>query len=239
MQLRIWTRALLVALLVSVGHGPALAAGFTVNDTTDRVDANPGDGTCATAAPVVCTLRAAVQEANALAGADVITIPAGAFTLSLTGADDDAAVTGDLDVTAPLTITGNGAAGPNATIVSGADTVRVFDILGSAGNVSISALTVTNGFSGVGQLAGGIWNSATLTLSNVRVLDSEGRLGGGGINNDNTLTATDVTIAGCTTNSQGGGLYNTGSATLTGVTLSGNHSGAIGGRHPERRYDRA
>ena len=37
-----------------------------------------------------------------------------------------------------------------------------------------------------------VWNTATLTLSQVRVEDSEGRLGGGGILNDTELTATDV-----------------------------------------------
>jgi CSLREA domain-containing protein len=40
-----------------------------VNSTLDAIDAVPGDGICATAGPTpVCTLRAAVQEANALAG---------------------------------------------------------------------------------------------------------------------------------------------------------------------------
>ena len=39
------------------------AATFTVNNTADAVDANPGDGVCETAlGNVSCTLRAAVQE---------------------------------------------------------------------------------------------------------------------------------------------------------------------------------
>ncbi len=45
---------------------PASADTFTVDNTGDDPDANPGDGTCATSGGV-CTLRAAIQEANATA----------------------------------------------------------------------------------------------------------------------------------------------------------------------------
>ena len=45
---------------------------FTVNSTADTVDANIGDGICATAG-AVCTLRAALAEANATPAADIIT----------------------------------------------------------------------------------------------------------------------------------------------------------------------
>ncbi len=48
-----------------------------MNDTGDAADATPGNGACATAG-AVCTLRAAIQEANALAGADSITFNIGA-----------------------------------------------------------------------------------------------------------------------------------------------------------------
>ena len=47
-------------------------ATFTVNSTGDTVDANKGDGICA-ASDGTCTLRAAIEEANAWAGADTIT----------------------------------------------------------------------------------------------------------------------------------------------------------------------
>ncbi len=52
----------------------ALAAGpltMTVNSTGDAVDANPGDAVCSTSGNV-CTLRAAVMEANARPGAENI-----------------------------------------------------------------------------------------------------------------------------------------------------------------------
>lgn len=61
---------------------PGSSALFIVDTTAaDLGDLVPGDGKCewATIVPVGqrCTLRAAVQEANALAGADVILIPDG------------------------------------------------------------------------------------------------------------------------------------------------------------------
>ena len=56
------------------------AAGFVVNSTSDAVDINPGDGICAASANR-CTIRAAIQEANTLPGADTISIPSGTYTM--------------------------------------------------------------------------------------------------------------------------------------------------------------
>jgi CSLREA domain-containing protein len=68
--------------------GRAHAATFTVDSTGDGADQTPGDGNCQTAPPVPrCTLRAAIQEANALAGADIIAFGiagAGVHTISPT-----------------------------------------------------------------------------------------------------------------------------------------------------------
>ena len=105
------------------------AADFTVNVTTDAVDVDPGDGICEVTATLGdCTLRAAVMEANALAGADTITLPAGLYTLTITGVDEnpsagqpweavinsDASI-GDLDITQDVTITGAGPGNDPAT----------------------------------------------------------------------------------------------------------------------------
>jgi CSLREA domain-containing protein len=51
--------------------GPAGAATFVVNSTGDAGDNSAGDGVCNDGSGN-CTLRAAIEEANALAGADVI-----------------------------------------------------------------------------------------------------------------------------------------------------------------------
>jgi CSLREA domain-containing protein len=69
-----------VALLIIVFlcmFGPAqharAAAFFVVNSEGDQPDANPGDGLCQIGRGGECTLRAAIQEANALSGHDTIT----------------------------------------------------------------------------------------------------------------------------------------------------------------------
>ncbi len=75
---------------------------FIVDTIDDIPDANPGDGTCA-AVPGTdsCSLRAAIQEANAYQGGRrPVTIELGPGTYDLTIPPDDAAdeATGDLDM---------------------------------------------------------------------------------------------------------------------------------------------
>ncbi|MGZ9166710.1 MAG: CSLREA domain-containing protein, partial [Anaerolineales bacterium] len=69
---------ILALLLGQFGLSPvAAAANFIVNSSADMVDADPGDGLCETDITGDCTLRAAIQETNALVGADTISVPAG------------------------------------------------------------------------------------------------------------------------------------------------------------------
>ncbi|MEZ4485138.1 MAG: hypothetical protein R2864_11285 [Syntrophotaleaceae bacterium] len=63
---------------MGIGSNPLGAASFTVDTTSDSVDVNPGDSICADS-DGSCSLRAAVMEANALAGADAIALPAGTY----------------------------------------------------------------------------------------------------------------------------------------------------------------
>ncbi len=48
-----------------------LVVDWLINHNGDGVDANPGDGLCETSTPGQCTLRAAIMESNAWAGADL------------------------------------------------------------------------------------------------------------------------------------------------------------------------
>src|SRR6185369_11267116 len=96
---------------------------------------------CATAAPVVCTLRAAIQASNANSGADTIVIPAGTFTLTIAGRGEDVAATGDLDITDAVTITG---AGATSSIIDGGGLDRVFDVFAN-GTTTMSGLTIRHG----------------------------------------------------------------------------------------------
>ena len=76
---KIMMLVLTVTLAFSVN---ASAAIFVVNTTADTQDAVAGDGICADSGGA-CSLRAAITEANALAGADIITLPVGTYTTTL------------------------------------------------------------------------------------------------------------------------------------------------------------
>src|SRR5262245_3243074 len=112
----------LVAGLTLVGQAAsAHAAGktFSVNSTVAAPDANPGDGKCETASGNnICTLRAAIMETNALAGADTINLQAGTTYVLTRAGIDDTALNGDLDITDDLTINGGGA-GAGSSIIDG------------------------------------------------------------------------------------------------------------------------
>ncbi len=194
---------LLVGLLLAA---PAQAVHiFSVNSDVDAADTNPGDGSCV--APIGggnlgCTLRAAVQEANALFTAATphttnitIALPQGTFTLT-GAANEDNAASGDLDIlgtcqnasinTPCLTIKGISAVG---TIINGAFLDRVFHIVGR-NTVKITGLTIQNGRA-ANDSGGGIKNTnGWVTLENCRVTNSDagtatgsGGYGGGGIYN--------------------------------------------------------
>ena len=145
-----------VSVIVVPGNG------FLVNSTADRVDSNIGDGTCSTGLLVgsdpECTLRAAVQESNASAIVDDVYLPAGTYTLTITGSED-AAIAGDLDITDTLTITGLVSAA--TTIVQAGTTTangidRVFHVR-SSGSLTITDMTVRHGIEndGAGIRRGG------------------------------------------------------------------------------------
>lgn len=82
-----------IGIVILFGLTPALVfsetrATFTVNSTVDASDENIGNGTCRTAAGV-CTLRAAIEEANFTTGADTINFNVGSglqtFTPTISG----------------------------------------------------------------------------------------------------------------------------------------------------------
>ena len=136
--------------LILIAASPAKAATFVVNDVNDVQDATAGDGICETAlGNGVCTLRAAITEANALAGPDIITLPAGTYTTTLAGAGENLNASGDYDINSDITING---AGAGTTIVQAAATrgvalERVFHIrFVSPGTTAVlSDLTVRYG----------------------------------------------------------------------------------------------
>jgi len=101
-----------------------LSRPFIVDTGVDGVDADPADDRCATATGT-CTLRAAVQQANATPGFDVIELAARQHSLSLAGGAENLGATGDLDLRAELLIRGAGSA---LTRISGDAIDRVLDV---------------------------------------------------------------------------------------------------------------
>ena len=201
------------------GVGPLST--FTVNSPADAVDAAPGDGVCATAGSV-CTLRAAIQEANALSGDDIINLPAGTYTLALTGTNEDLAATGDLDLTSNVALTGAGAA---TTIIDANWVDRVLHVTG-AYTVSISGVTLTRG-NGSG---GGVRNDGgVLAMTSSALFENNAAAAGGGILNSGILTITHSTVVDNNAGADAGGVLNSGTLTITGSTLSSNNARTDGG----------
>lgn len=212
------------------------AATFTVNSTADSVDAAPGNGTCADAAGA-CSLRAAISEANALAGADTITLPAGTYTTTLPTSNENLNANGDLDIRQDLTITGAGAGTTfvEADAATATASDRVFHIPLAGVVVVIENLTVRNGFlldPGVpfGR-GGGIQNFGNLTLNGVTVSGNQTGTRAGGIHSTgagNVLTLNNSTVSGNAVtspdaNSFGGGIFvENGTSNFTGSSVTGN-----------------
>src|SRR6266446_5017095 len=247
--------ALLIAAAWLMGGGvPAWAAvqTFNVNSTADLANSSPTSKVCATATGV-CTLRAAIQASNANAGTDTIVLPAGVYTLTIAGRNEDLAAKGDLDITDPVNITG---AGASSVIIDGNGIDRVFDVFAN-GTTTISGVTIRNGNAGgtcsitmtqtcvantgcpsgetcVFDPGGGVRTGAILannvvTLNLIRVAVTQNTSGGkgGGIGSDSDVNLTNVTIYGNTADSGAGIKHNSGTATLVNVTIS-NNNGAEG-----------
>lgn len=225
-------RLLLVAATIVAWPGSALGATFITNSTVDAVDAVIGNGVCLTAGGV-CTLRAAIQEANALPGPHLIVLVPGIYRLTIAGRGETNAATGDLNVKvlAGLTIQGTAAA---TTIIDGNGLDRVF--LANFGLLTLNDLTVQNGYPGAAP-GGCILNmGVSLFLTRVVVKSCQADGPGAGIcviGGPATVNLTDTTISQnvVTNNSGGGGLYlvNDIFATLTRTTVSANAAGFAAG----------
>ncbi len=169
-----WKLLLTLALAVLMWFaGSAVAATFTVNTTADTPDARPGDGVCADSSGN-CSLRAAIMEANALGGSHTIVLQSGqTYTLSRDTAagDENNAAEDDLDITATITIQGNGATvqrDPALTCnMNGTNQVgefRIFHVL-SRGNLTLDNITVRNGCADDSWLSSTIHGGGILVAS--------------------------------------------------------------------------
>ena len=242
-----------IILAITAGSLPVRSAVFNVNTTNDLIDIAPGDGVCDDGLGN-CGLRAAIQEANALAGTDSILLGAGNYVLTLGGINEDFSATGDLDIRSDIIVSGINA---RTVIVDGNANDRVFHII--SGSLTASQITVYNGYLSANHGAGICNDLQTLTLVDVTIDDnhavgdlggmSSGAFGGGLYNNNGTITCTRVTISNNTSSGgagqdgvypgggagggggagMGGGLYNTALATATFTNCTFSNNEATGG----------
>ena len=190
----------------------AQAAEFTVNATGDHA-ADACDGTD-------CTVRDAIAAANAAAGADTITVPAGTYALSARRAGRSPS---------PVTISGPATSQPTA-ILDAAYSNRIFDVAATASAVTISHLRVTRGQSP--DLTGGsglLQRGGTVTLDH-DVFDAlSNNLSGGALPlQSGTLNVTDTEVRD-THAFRGGGLFVAGGTANVDRTLWLDNDGTTGG----------
>ncbi|MBI5450308.1 MAG: CSLREA domain-containing protein [Gammaproteobacteria bacterium] len=217
-----------MALAILLPLSTARAFTYTVNDTADAVDTSPGDGLCNTGTNT-CSLRAAIQEANTWPGADTITIPAGSYTLTISG-NDNVAAAGDLDIIESVEIHG---AGASSTIIDGnavndpAGASRIFDIF-TGTTVTLSGVTLQNGKVNVDGGGGAVYNrGATLSIQDCVLKDNLSTLaqeGGGAIANWGTLAISHSTISSNTATNGGAISQSAGSSIIDTTTIDGNSS---------------
>jgi hypothetical protein len=233
-----WDVALGIALLGVVLSAAAEAAVFTVNSPSDVVGAVPlNDGICATAynngvPNGVCTLRAAIMEANhAPEGPHTISIPAGTYILIIPSSGTDNETSGALKIAAGMSIIG---AGSLTTIIDANGSVtsdRGFRVV-SGVTANIAGVTIRNGAvsrgGGIANVGGGIYNEGTLTLTNTRVSGNSADFSGG-IENIGTLTLINSTVSDNSARGafiSSGGINNSGGTlTLINTTVSNNRAG--------------
>lgn len=246
-----WTVALAVTLALAAR---TVDAQLTVTRLYDLADPNPGDGQCGRLNSVgsrICTLRAAIQEANALNLPQTITLPRGVYTLTIEGTGEDFAATGDLDIRKEMII--QPSSGPVVIDANGID--RVFDVFAPFNCqpvcVTLSGMTIRGGSATEG---GGIRaRTGLVELSYVLVTDNQANIGGGvyvdaatfglevwgsavegnaallsggGLYNAGGLRLL-YSIVARNSALNGGGLFNTGSASLGSTTVSGNAGSGI------------
>jgi CSLREA domain-containing protein len=175
----------------TIQTGPA----FLVTTTDDH-----DDGACSFAD---CTLREAIDAANATSGATV------SFKSQVTGVITLQSALGGLTISNSVTVVGPGA---RTLAVSGNGAVRVFNV--TSGAIVISGLTIQGGFAagatGQAGMGGGIFNSASLTVNDC-MFTGNNATGGNGSG-----------LGSSGAKGQGGAIYSAGTLTLNRCTFSGN-----------------
>ena len=179
----------------------ATARNFVVDTTVDGHDAHPGDRKCADTAGR-CTLRSAVEEADALGAPVTVTVPAGTYRLSL----------GPLTVTDPAGVEIQGAGSARTTVTaSGLSRDLTVKEAGSGGDTEdgavavLSQITLAGGSAAKGGDIDVMDANDTLELDQASV--SQGfATNGGGIASAGQIEMTGSSVSDDTATDEGGGI---------------------------------
>jgi CSLREA domain-containing protein len=238
--LRVAVAALSASALVAWGGQaialPVASAGlvtFVVNALNDEVDANPGDGVCQTASGT-CTLRAAIQEADASLVPSVILLPAGHLDLTIptqwflpspTADLKTDPSYGELNIKGQVTILG---AGADKTTIDANGIDRVFSVASTA-SLALGGVTVTGGDATVNDhtpndiaIGGAILNTGALTLDRVALVHNRADGGGGVFSTPHTTITVHNSLIADNAAVEGGGLRLDGGGTIVNTTITGN-----------------
>src|SRR5262249_13089068 len=136
----------------------------------------------------ICTLRAAIMNANRHPGGAIIHLPAGTYVIQIPGGFPDDDLKGDLNISNTVTIVGAGAA---STIVDGSGLSAIF-IVHFGDSATISGLTLRNGRNTNIGFGGAIEDQGHLTLSDSVLSNNNGLNAGGGLFVGPSISATAV-----------------------------------------------
>lgn len=207
-------------LSTSILHSPLA---IVVNDAGDST------GTCSATGTGTCTLRDAINAANAnTPAADTITFDIPNMT-GCTAANTCTITLGSALPAISDTLTIDGSANnAKITIDGGGGTYHAL-ILNSGKTLTVNALTITH--SGSGFLVNGpaIWDKGgTLNVTNSTFFGNTGGTGGA-ILSQGTLNVTNSTFTNNTAGSQGGAIVFAGTLNITNSTVFGNTANTGGG----------
>lgn len=180
---------LVVGPLSEVAHATAT---FVVASTGNQADANAGDGICASTvgSGSLCTLRAAIQEANALAGTDTINFSLAPstrinLTTALPAITQPAVIDGTTATVIRLDGAGNNPAyGFKLDPGSGGSTIKGFSIsrTGSAVLVESDGNTIAGNYLGLLETSNASCSSPVASCANsvgVEIVDASNNTIGG------------------------------------------------------------
>jgi hypothetical protein len=187
-----------IALLALASASALAATPIAVTETTDAPLA-PSVSTCeSTDAAKGCTLRAAVELADAQGGEVTINVPAGSYVETIAPGYRLTILDG-----AEVTIVG---AGADKTLIEGEEESDVLEVE-DGGSLTVKGATVKHGWEDRG---GGIYVSfgGSLVLESSKITENTATFLGGGIYGEpgSSIAVIDSTIAGNWSESSGGGV---------------------------------